>query len=111
MSVVIIGLIAALLGFLGSVPLAGPIALLVFTRATQQDYRAAFLVGLGGAVAEGIYAVIATGPKFMLVRASGAIRRDRHSRLGSRLGGFNEGAHDRSVDLSRIEIHHATTAA
>lgn len=46
-------------GFVGSIPLTGPIAVLVLSRSVAGDYRAANFIGLGAAVAEGLYAGIA----------------------------------------------------
>jgi threonine/homoserine/homoserine lactone efflux protein len=59
MSVVLLCIIAAAFGFVGSMPLAGPIAVLVVSRAAQKEYGAAFRIGLGAALAEGIYAFLA----------------------------------------------------
>lgn len=46
-------------GFLGSVPVAGPISALVFSRAARSRYTAARGVAAGGAVAETFYAFVA----------------------------------------------------
>lgn len=46
-------------GFIGSMPVAGPIALLVLRLGLNQDARHARLVAVGGAVAEGIYSLAA----------------------------------------------------
>src|SRR4051794_36506930 len=46
-------------GFLGSMPLAGPIAILAVSRASQKRYGEALRIGLGAAVAEGVYAGVA----------------------------------------------------
>lgn len=51
--------VAFFFGFVGSMPLAGPVALLVFARGVSGDFRVAFAIGIGAAVAEGIYAGIA----------------------------------------------------
>jgi threonine/homoserine/homoserine lactone efflux protein len=59
MSIVVVVIVAFFFGLLGSVPLAGPIALLVVSRAADEEYAAAARVGLGAAIAEGIYAGIA----------------------------------------------------
>ena len=50
---------ALLFGFVGSMPLAGPIAILVLSRATQGRFGEALRIGLGAAVAEGLYAGLA----------------------------------------------------
>jgi threonine/homoserine/homoserine lactone efflux protein len=47
---------AFLCGFVGSVPLAGPIAVMVVSRAAQGRFRDALRISLGASVAEGIYA-------------------------------------------------------
>ena len=52
-------LIALGFGFFGSMPLAGPIAVMVFSRASHRRYEEALHIGLGAAVAEGIYAAVA----------------------------------------------------
>lgn len=46
-------------GFVGSIPLTGPIAVLVLSRSVAGDYRTARQIGLGAALAEGLYAGIA----------------------------------------------------
>ncbi|MGH7272309.1 MAG: LysE family transporter [Polyangiaceae bacterium] len=48
--------VALVFGFVGSMPLAGPIALLVLSRATRKRFGEAIRIGLGAAAAEGIYA-------------------------------------------------------
>jgi|SRR5580658_71294 threonine/homoserine/homoserine lactone efflux protein len=47
---------ALVFGFVGSMPLAGPIAVLVISRATQRRFGEALRIGLGAALAEGLYA-------------------------------------------------------
>jgi threonine/homoserine/homoserine lactone efflux protein len=49
-------IIAFALGFVGSMPLAGPIAILVLSRAASRRFGEAVRIGLGAAAAEGIYA-------------------------------------------------------
>jgi threonine/homoserine/homoserine lactone efflux protein len=51
--------VALVFGFVGSMPLAGPISVMVVARAAQKQYREALRVGLGAAAAEAIYAGIA----------------------------------------------------
>ena len=46
-------------GFVGSIPVAGPIALLVFSRGLQDRARSALYLGSGAAVAESAYAYLA----------------------------------------------------
>lgn len=48
-----------ILGFLGSVPVAGPIAVLVLERSLAQRYADAEGIAVGGAVAESFYAAAA----------------------------------------------------
>ncbi len=43
-------------GFIGSVPLAGPIAVMVLARATLRRFGEALRIALGASVAEGLYA-------------------------------------------------------
>jgi threonine/homoserine/homoserine lactone efflux protein len=52
-------LIAMAFGFFGSMPLAGPIAVMVFSRASRRRYSEALQIGIGAAVAEGLYAAVA----------------------------------------------------
>ena len=47
------------LGFFGSVPIAGPISVIVLRRGLHARYASAVLVGVGAAVAEGGYALLA----------------------------------------------------
>ena len=48
-----------LMGFLGSIPLAGPVALLVMTRGLARDFHQARAIALGASLAEGIMAAFA----------------------------------------------------
>ena len=56
-------LIAALIGFafgfLGSIPVAGPVSMLVFGRGLQDRARSAMFLALGAALAESAYAFLA----------------------------------------------------
>lgn len=56
MSVTLVGFF---LGFIGSMPISGPISLLVFHRGLHARYRDGWAIGLGGAIAEGIYCGLA----------------------------------------------------
>jgi len=47
------------LGFFGSVPIAGPISVIVLRRGLHRRYASAVAVGAGAAVAEGGYALLA----------------------------------------------------
>ena len=59
MRLLVICVISAAFGFFGSMPLAGPIAVMVFSRASHRRYEEALHIGLGAAVAEAIYAGVA----------------------------------------------------
>ncbi len=48
-----------LMGFIGSMPISGPISLLVFHRGVLARYWDGWAIGLGGAIAEGIYCALA----------------------------------------------------
>jgi threonine/homoserine/homoserine lactone efflux protein len=48
--------IALAFGFFGSMPLAGPISVMVVSRAVQQRYGEAIRIAVGAALAEGMYA-------------------------------------------------------
>ncbi len=54
-----LALIGFAVGFIGSVPVAGPISALVLTRGIQGRFRAGAFIALGGAVAEALYAFLA----------------------------------------------------
>lgn len=49
-------LAGAVMGFLGSIPLAGPVALLVITEGLSGDFKEAKLIAGGAALAEGLLA-------------------------------------------------------
>jgi len=57
--VLIACLIGLGLGFVGSVPIAGPISAIVLQRGLARRYASAAYVGAGAAVGEGIYAFLA----------------------------------------------------
>jgi threonine/homoserine/homoserine lactone efflux protein len=59
MSFVAVSLVAFVFAFVGSLPLAGPIALLVVSNGASGRYKEALRIALGAAVAEGIYAFLA----------------------------------------------------
>lgn len=46
-------------GFIGSIPVAGPIAALVFERGLNGRFRSGVFISIGGAVAEAAYALLA----------------------------------------------------
>jgi threonine/homoserine/homoserine lactone efflux protein len=55
----VICFVALAFAFLGSMPLAGPIAILTLSRAASGRHAEALRIGLGAALAEGIYAGLA----------------------------------------------------
>ncbi len=59
MRLVAVCVIAFLFGYVGSMPLAGPIAVLMLSRAAQGRFSEALRVGIGAGLAEGIYAGVA----------------------------------------------------
>jgi threonine/homoserine/homoserine lactone efflux protein len=59
MSTLLVSIIAFLLGFFGSIPPAGPVAVIVISRVLERRYDLALLTGLGAATAEGIYSFAA----------------------------------------------------
>jgi threonine/homoserine/homoserine lactone efflux protein len=59
MRLIAICVVALTFGFVGSMPLAGPIAIMAVARASRGRYSEALRIGLGAAVAEGLYAGIA----------------------------------------------------
>ena len=48
-----------ILGFIGSMPISGPISLLVLHRGMLARYREGWAIGVGGAIPEGIYCALA----------------------------------------------------
>ena len=56
---VVAALIGFLFGLIGSMPVAGPIAVIVFARGVEGRFRSGLAVGVGGALAETIYAFLA----------------------------------------------------
>jgi threonine/homoserine/homoserine lactone efflux protein len=58
-SALVVCAIALGFGFFGSMPLAGPIAIMVLSRAAEGKLDAAIRIALGAAIAEGIYAGLA----------------------------------------------------
>jgi threonine/homoserine/homoserine lactone efflux protein len=59
MKLIAICVVALVFGFMGSMPLAGPIAIMAVARASRGKYGEAMRIGLGAAAAEGIYAGLA----------------------------------------------------
>lgn len=59
MSVLVVCLIAAVLGYVAAMPILGPIAVMVLSRGIEGRFDEARKLGMGAAVAEGIYAGIA----------------------------------------------------
>ncbi len=58
-SFLVVSLAAFVFAFVGSLPLAGPIALLVISNGASGRYKEALRIALGAATAEGIYASLA----------------------------------------------------
>ena len=52
-------IIGFVLSFLGSIPIAGPIAVIIVSKALEHRNRAAFFISIGASVAEAIYAYLA----------------------------------------------------
>lgn len=59
MPVVVVSLVALFLGFFGSVPLAGPVSVMVVSRAAMGRFREALKLAFGASAAESIYAAVA----------------------------------------------------
>lgn len=59
MDTLLTALVAFVFGFIGSMPLAGPIALLVFSTSVRKRYGEALRIGLGASLAMAIYAAVA----------------------------------------------------
>jgi threonine/homoserine/homoserine lactone efflux protein len=59
MSLLFVSLAALVCSFVGSLPLAGPIALLVVSNGVSGRHKEALRIALGAAMAEGIYAFLA----------------------------------------------------
>jgi threonine/homoserine/homoserine lactone efflux protein len=59
MSLLVVSLVAFVFAFVGSLPLAGPIALLVVSNGAGARYREALRIAFGAAIAEGVYASLA----------------------------------------------------
>jgi threonine/homoserine/homoserine lactone efflux protein len=60
-SVLLVCLIAAVLAYVGSIPVIGPISVMAITRGIDGRFDEARKLGMGSAVAEGTYAAIAFG--------------------------------------------------
>ncbi|AKT40255.1 LysE family translocator [Chondromyces crocatus] len=59
MNILTITLVAFAFGFIGSIPLTGPVAAMVLSACVQKQYGLAVRIGLGAAVAEAFYATAA----------------------------------------------------
>lgn len=59
MKLVAICAIALVFGFVGSMPIAGPVSVMVISRAARRRFDEALHIGLGAAAAEAIYAGVA----------------------------------------------------
>ncbi len=56
---VVVPLIGFLFGFVGSMPVAGPVSILVLERGLARRFRSGLLLAAGAAVAESVYAFLA----------------------------------------------------
>jgi threonine/homoserine/homoserine lactone efflux protein len=56
--VLIAAIVGLVFGFIGSIPVAGPISALVLHRALDRRFKSATGIGIGGAVVEGVYAFL-----------------------------------------------------
>ena len=59
MNTLLTSLVALAFGFIGSMPLTGPVAVMVFSASVQKQYGVALRIGLGAALAEALYAAVA----------------------------------------------------
>jgi threonine/homoserine/homoserine lactone efflux protein len=59
MAVLVVSIVALVFGFVGSLPMAGPVAILVVSNAANERYAEARRTAYGAAVAEGFYAFLA----------------------------------------------------
>ena len=59
MSVLVVSLIALVLGFVGSMPLAGPVSVMVVSRGAVGHYAEAVKLAIGASIGEGVYAALA----------------------------------------------------
>ena len=59
MSVFVVCLIAAVLGYVAAMPILGPIAMMVIARGIEGRFDEARKLGIGAAISEGVYAGIA----------------------------------------------------
>lgn len=59
MSLLIVTLVALVLGFVGSMPLAGPVSVMVVSRGAEARFSEGHRLAMGAAAAEGIYAAVA----------------------------------------------------
>ena len=62
------------MGFFGSVPVAGPVALLVLTRGLEGDVRGGIRISLGAACAEGLLSGLVFGGLGVALEAVGGMR-------------------------------------
>lgn len=61
MSLLVVCLIAAVLGYIAAMPILGPIAVMVVARGIEGRFEEARKLGIGASIAEGTYAGIAFG--------------------------------------------------
>ena len=68
-------LAGALMGFFGSIPVAGPVALVVVSRGLSGDTRGGLRVTLGAGVAEGVLAAIVFGGLGLAIQEAPGLER------------------------------------
>lgn len=73
MSVLLVCVIAAVLGYVAAMPILGPIAVMVISRGVEGRFDEARKLGLGAALAEGIYAGVAFGFATLFTRYPAAL--------------------------------------
>ncbi|MDB4942471.1 MAG: hypothetical protein JWP97_2005 [Labilithrix sp.] len=74
MSALVVSLIAFVLGFVGSMPLAGPVSVMVVSRAAMGRFGDALRVAMGASIGEGLYAGLAFfGFAALVARYSAAV--------------------------------------
>jgi threonine/homoserine/homoserine lactone efflux protein len=59
LAALVVSVIAFVLGFVGSMPLAGPVSVMVVSRGAMGRFREALLLAVGASLAEGLYAGLA----------------------------------------------------
>jgi threonine/homoserine/homoserine lactone efflux protein len=74
MPTLVVSFVAFILGFVGSMPVAGPVSVMIVSRCAEKHFRAARRLALGAACAEALYAGLAFfGLQAFLSRYSAAL--------------------------------------